>query len=42
MHKYEEMEKMVNKHKDIVFVAAHPGNTDEFKKHLEIMKISKN
>ena len=38
----DEMDKMVKKHPDIVFVAAHPGEYNEFMRHMERMKLSEN
>jgi len=38
----DEMDKMVKKHKDVVFVAAHPGEYNEFMRHIERMKMSEN
>ncbi len=38
----DEMDKMVQKHKDIIFVAAHPGEYDEFMRHMERFKMSEN
>ncbi len=38
----DEMDKMVQKHKDIIFVAAHPGEYNEFMRHLKRMKMSEN
>ena len=34
------MENMVKKHPNIVFVAAHPGEYNDFMRHMEIMKLS--
>ena len=36
------MDKMVKEHKDITFVAAHPGEYGEFMRHMERMKMSDN
>ena len=38
----DEMDAMVRKHKDIIFVAAHPGEYNEFMRHIERMKMSEN
>lgn len=38
----DEMDKMVKEHRDIVFVAAHPGEYGDFMRHLERMKMSEN
>lgn len=38
----DEMDKMVQKHKDVIFVAAHPGEYDRVMRHLERMKMSEN
>lgn len=38
----DEMDKMVTSHKDVIFVAAHPGEYGEFMRHLERMKMSEN
>lgn len=38
----DAMDKMVERHKDIVFVAAHPGEYDDVMRHLERMKMSEN
>ena len=38
----DEMDEMVKKHKDIIFVAAHPGEYKEFMRHIERMKMSEN
>lgn len=38
----DEMDRMVEKHRDVVFVAAHPGEYGEFKRHMERMKKSEN
>lgn len=38
----DEMDKMVKNHKDVVFVAAHPGEYNDFMRHLERMKMSEN
>ena len=38
----DEMDKMVKRHKDVVFVAAHPGEYDAFMRHIERMKMSEN
>ena len=37
---FDEMENMVKKHPNIVFVAAHPGEYNDFMRHMEIMKLS--
>jgi predicted TIM-barrel fold metal-dependent hydrolase len=33
---------MVKNHKDVVFVAAHPGEYGDFMRHVERMKMSEN
>ncbi len=38
----DQMDKMVENHKNIVFVAAHPGEYDEFMLHMERMKNNEN
>ncbi|MBE6688524.1 MAG: amidohydrolase [Ruminococcaceae bacterium] len=38
----EAMDEMVKKHKDVVFVAAHPGEYDTFMRQLERFKMSEN
>lgn len=38
----DEMDKMVQAHKDVVFVAAHPGEYGDFIRHVERMKMSEN
>ena len=38
----DEMDKMVKAHKDIIFVAAHPGEYKAFMRHVERMKYSEN
>ena len=38
----DEMDKMVKEHKDVIFVAAHPGELGEFMRHIERMKMSEN
>ena len=38
----DQMDKMVKEHKNITFVAAHPGEKERFLRHLERMKISEN
>lgn len=38
----DEMDKMVSNHKDVIFVAAHPGEYSEFMRHIERMKMSEN
>lgn len=43
MTKYNEnMDAMVQKHPDLVIVAAHPGEKEGFLRHLQRMKMSKN
>lgn len=42
MNDHDQMDKMVKEHKNITFVAAHPGEKDRFLRHLERMKISEN
>ena len=38
----DEMDEMVKKHKDVIFVAAHPGEYRDFMRHIERMKMSEN
>ncbi len=38
----DSMDEMVKTHRDITFVAAHPGEYREFMRHLERMKMSEN
>lgn len=38
----DEMDEMVKKHKDVLFVAAHPGEYGDFMRHIERMKFSEN
>ena len=38
----DEMDEMVKRHKDVVFVAAHPGEYPDFMRHIERMKYSEN
>ena len=38
----DSMDKMVKNHKNLVFVAAHPGEYKEFMRHLERMKMNEN
>lgn len=38
----DQMDEMVKNHKDIIFVAAHPGEYDDFMRHVERMKMSEN
>ena len=38
----DQMDEMVKNHKDVVFVAAHPGEYGEFMRHVERMKMSEN
>lgn len=38
----DEMDAMVKRHKDVIFVAAHPGEYDSFIRHVERMKMSEN
>lgn len=38
----DEMDEMVKKHKDVLFVAAHPGEYGDFIRHIERMKMSEN
>ena len=38
----DAMDKMVKKHPDVVFVAAHPGEYASFMRHLERMKENEN
>ena len=38
----DEMDEMVRNHKDVLFVAAHPGSAENFKRHLKRMEMSEN
>ena len=38
----DEMDKMVKRHPDVCFVAAHPGEYTSFMRHVERMKYSEN
>ncbi len=38
----DEMDEMVRNHKDVLFVAAHPGEYKAFMRHIERMKLSEN
>jgi len=38
----DSMDKMVSEHKDVTFVAAHPGEYRELLRHLERMRICEN
>lgn len=38
----DQMDEMVKRHKDVVFVAAHPGEYPNFMRHIERMKYSEN
>lgn len=38
----DEMDEMVRKHKNTIFVAAHPGEFDKLMRHIERMKMSEN
>lgn len=38
----DALDEMVKKHKDVIFVAAHPGEYDQFMRHLERFKMSEN
>ena len=38
----DEMDEMVKAHKDVVFVAAHPGEYKAFMRHIDRMKYSEN
>ncbi|MBQ2704628.1 MAG: amidohydrolase [Clostridia bacterium] len=38
----DQMDKMVSEHKDAIFVAAHPGEYEDFMRHLARMKMSEN
>lgn len=38
----DEMDKMAENHKDVLFVAAHPGEYTSFMRHLERMKKNEN
>ena len=40
--KDDEMDEMVKKHKEVIFVAAHPGEYREFMRHIERLKYSEN
>jgi len=40
--KEDAMDEMVKRHKDVIFVAAHPGEYKEFMRHIERMKFSEN
>lgn len=38
----DEMDRMVKRHKNIIFVAAHPGEYNAFMRHIERMKLNEN
>lgn len=38
----DAMDEMVKNHKDVIFIAAHPGEYKEFMRHIERMKYSEN
>lgn len=38
----DAMDEMVKRHKDVIFVAAHPGEYHDFMRHIERMKHSEN
>lgn len=38
----DAMDEMVKKHKDVIFVAAHPGEYDKLMRHVERQKFSEN
>ena len=38
----EEMDEMVKRHPEVIFVAAHPGEYTSFMRHIERMKYSEN
>lgn len=38
----DQMDEMVKKHPDTIFVAAHPGEYQEYIRHLNRMKMSDN
>ena len=38
----DAMDEMVKNHKDVIFVAAHPGEYGGFMRHVERMKFSEN
>ncbi len=38
----DQMDKMVKEHKNVVIIAAHPGEYERYMRHLERMKISDN
>lgn len=38
----DQMDEMVKNHKDVLFVAAHPGEYGDFMRHIERMKMSEN
>lgn len=39
---HDEMDEMVKNHKDVIFVAAHPGEYNDLMRHFERMKMSEN
>ena len=38
----EQMDAMVRRHPEVTFVAAHPGESTQFHRHLQRMKMSEN
>ncbi|MBQ4527021.1 MAG: amidohydrolase [Clostridia bacterium] len=38
----DQVDEMVKNHKDVIFVAAHPGEYTDFMRHVERMKLSEN
>lgn len=38
----DALDEMVKKHKDVIFVAAHPGEYNDFMRHIERQKFSEN
>lgn len=38
----DKMDEMVNNHKDVIFIAAHPGEYPDFMRHMERMKMNEN
>lgn len=38
----DQMDTMVRRHPEVIFVAAHPGESSQFLRHLERMKLSEN
>lgn len=39
---HDQMDEMVRRHPDVVFVAAHPGEYEGYMRHLDRMKMSEN